>query len=207
MGSGLRAHQAPAEAALDRREAHGSIGQSLELGDGGQIRRQLAPIGQGKAMLHAEACGDGTGQDHRLSHQLPGGARFCDLQLGLPFVVADAALRQIHQQSTAGQAPLAAAFQQPVEVGEIRILGGCQIDQFIGIVVTEPVGGFHPAALNAGRADLAGLVQLHPKAPGGGALSLPQAERAIGELLGEHRQVADRQIEAAAAAARLKIQR
>ena len=53
MGGRLGAHQPTAEAALDSGEAHGPLGQGLELSGRWQLCRRLAAIGQGQALLDA----------------------------------------------------------------------------------------------------------------------------------------------------------
>ena len=70
VGGRLGAHQPTAEAALNSGEAHGPLGQGLELSGRWQVCRRLAAIGQGQALLDAEAGGDGPGEHHRLGHQL-----------------------------------------------------------------------------------------------------------------------------------------
>ena len=113
----LSPHQASAEAALDRGEAHGTIGQGVQLGLGWKLSWQLTAEGQRQVVLYRKAGGDRPGQDHRFSHHRPRWARFADLQHRFAVPAADAPFRQIHQQRALADAPLTTTVEQLIQVG------------------------------------------------------------------------------------------
>jgi hypothetical protein len=175
----------------------GPAGRPCQLRFAWQLRRQLAAVGQGQVLLLPVAGDHGPGQDHRLGHQGARRRRFGDLQLGPLVVAADPALGLVQIEGPPGQPPAAPPLHQGMDLTEIPLLGRGQLDQLVGIAVTEAIGGSHPAGFQPKIRHRAVLGQLHPQAQGGAALAHAQAHRAGAEHLGEHRQGAPGQVEAA----------
>ena len=93
-----------------------------------------------------------------------------------------------------------------MDLADLALLRRGQVDQFIGVVVGEPVGGLYPTAQHATGGNRPIGSQLHPDAPGGAALASHQAEGPGGQLQREHRQAAAAQIKAGSPSPGLQIE-
>ena len=112
----------------------------------------------------------------------------------------------IHLQGALGLAPLATALQEAIEHGKLLIGRRGQLDQFVGILVGEPVKGSYPGAMElvAHHSPLA--IELYCQAPGGATLALAEAEGSHREVGREHRHTAAGQVKAAGPPEGLLIQ-
>ena len=206
MGCGLKTGVAATEAALDRRMANRSSGKGLELLGRRQFGSGLAAVGESKPVLATEFGHGSTGQNHRLRHQQTGRRWFDHLKLRLLVPGNDPALRLIQQQGPLGHPPTSAAQHQLLQLGQIVILGRGELNQILGVLIAEALGGADPAALKGAGADRALVIQHHRETPGCRALALAQAQWSRRQAQWQHRHRAGGEIKAGCAATGLEIQ-
>ena len=127
-------------------------------------------------MLDALGCSNGAAKDHGFGHHVPRRTGFSDLDGWSTIPTANATFRQIHQQRSPLHAPLPSGGEQGMKIGEIGLFRRREINQFVSIVVGEPIARCDPASAESTGSDVTGGTEIHPGAPCWIALACLQAE-------------------------------